>query len=255
MVAQHPRDYSNINDTMTADLNAESSAELTRRHETVLERIRKAARSAGRDPATVGLLAVNKGHSARAIDALHRLGQRDFGESYLQEALPKLDEMSGRNLNWHFIGPLQRNKCRAIATRFDWVHSLDRPDLAERLARLRPQHLPPLQICLQVKLSAEVQKSGAQPEDLPILAETVAGLPQLRLRGLMTIPEASIDPSAQRAVYARLRALLEQLRAAGHELDTLSMGMSGDLEAAILEGSTLVRIGTALFGRRFVART
>lgn len=245
----------NINDRMTTDLNIKTSDEQARRYRAVWERIRQAAVGAGRDPTEIGLLAVSKGHPVQALDALQRLGQRDFGESYLQEALPKLDALAGHNLNWHFIGPLQANKCRDIAARFDWVHSLDRPHLAERLNRLRPQHLPPLQVCLQVKLSAEPQKSGAQPEDLALLAETVAGLPRLCLRGLMTIPQASREQSEQRAAYARLRALFKHLRSAGYGLDTLSMGMSEDLEAAILEGSTLVRVGTALFGPRPAART
>jgi len=248
-----------FNDKTAANLNSSNSSDpaddLASRHRAVRERLRQAALSAGRDPGEIHLLAVSKGHPVQALDALQRLGQCDFGESYLQEALPKLDALAGRNLNWHFIGPLQANKCRDIAARFDWVHSLDRPQLAERLNRLRPQHLPPLQVCLQVKLSAEPQKSGVQPEDLALLAETVAGLPRLRLRGLMTIPQASRELSEQRAVYARLHLLFNQLRSAGHDLDTLSMGMSEDLEAAILEGSTVVRIGTALFGSRPVART
>jgi pyridoxal phosphate enzyme (YggS family) len=240
---------------MATELNSETPDEQERRYRAVRERIRQAALRAGRDPAAIGLLAVSKGHPIQSLAALQRLGQRDFGESYLQEALPKLDALAGRDLSWHFIGPLQANKCRDIAARFDWVHSLDRPQLAERLNRLRPQHLPPLHVCLQVKLSAEPQKSGVQPEDLALLAETVTGLPRLRLRGLMTIPQASHEQSEQRAAYARLRALLNQLRSEGHDLDTLSMGMSEDLEAAILEGSTLVRVGTALFGPRPAART
>ncbi|MGB3134400.1 MAG: YggS family pyridoxal phosphate-dependent enzyme [Candidatus Macondimonas sp.] len=240
---------------MTTDLNIKTSDEQARRYRAVWERIRQAAVGAGRDPTEIGLLAVSKGHPVQALDALQRLGQRDFGESYLQEALPKLDALAGHNLNWHFIGPLQANKCRDIAARFDWVHSLDRPHLAERLNRLRPQHLPPLQVCLQVKLSAEPQKSGAQPEDLALLAEIVTSLPRLRLRGLMAIPQASREQYEQRAAYARLRALFNHLRSAGHDLDTLSMGMSEDLKAAILEGSTLVRVGTALFGPRPAART
>lgn len=240
---------------MATDLNIKAPNEQTRRYRAVRERIRQAAVGAGHDPAEICLLAVSKGQPVQALDALQRLGQRDFGESHLQEALPKLNALAGHHLNWHFIGPLQTNKCRDIAARFDWVHSLDRPQLAERLNRLRPQHLPPLQICLQVKLSAEPQKSGAQPEDLALLAETVAGLPRLCLRGLMTIPQASREQSEQRAAYARLRSLFNQMRSAGHALDTLSMGMSEDLEAAILEGSTMVRIGTALFGPRPAART
>lgn len=240
---------------MATDLNLKTPDEQSRRYLAVQERIRQAALSAKRDPAEICLLAVSKGHPVRALDTLRQLEQRDFGESYLQEALPKLDALAGRHLNWHFIGPLQANKCRDIATHFDWVHSLDRPQLAERLNRLRPHHLPPLQVCLQVKLSAEPQKSGAQPEDLALLAEAVASLPRLCLRGLMTIPQASREQSEQRAAYARLRSLFNQMRKAGHALDTLSMGMSEDLEAAILEGSTMVRIGTALFGPRPAART
>lgn len=231
------------------------NVELENRYRAVHERIRQAASRAGRDPGAIHILAVSKGHPVQAIDELQRLGQHDFGESYLQEALPKLDALTSRQMNWHFIGPLQANKCRDIAARFDWVHSLDQPRLAERLNRLRPSHLPPLQICLQVKLSAEPQKSGIQPENLGALAETVASLPHLSLRGLMAIPQASGEEDKQRMAYVRLRMLFNELRNAGHDLDTLSMGMSEDMEAAILEGSTWVRIGTALFGPRPISRT
>ncbi|MFZ5532383.1 MAG: YggS family pyridoxal phosphate-dependent enzyme [Pseudomonadota bacterium] len=238
---------SGFNDQTAHGLESPPRADAYR---TVQRRLEAAADCAGRRPAEIGLLAVSKGHPATAIEELARLGQRDFGESYLQEALPKIDRLDDQRLIWHFIGPLQSNKCRDIAARFEWVHSLDRPQVADRLDRLRPAHLPPLQVCLQVKLSPEPQKSGVEPSDLLALARHVSLLPRLRLRGLMTIPQAAADPAAQRAVYARLKALFERLQQDGYPLDTLSMGMSDDLEAAILEGSTLVRVGSALFGPR-----
>ncbi len=238
---------SGFNDQSHHRLEASRRADAYR---TVVHRLEAAAKQAGRRPADILLLAVSKGQPAAAIEELSGLGQRDFGESYLQEALPKIAHLGDQRLIWHFIGPLQSNKCRDVAARFDWVHSVDRPQAADRLDRLRPAHLPPLQVCLQVKLSPETQKSGAEPDDLLTLARHVSLRPRLRLRGLMTIPEPSPDSAVQRANYARLTALFRMLRAAGHDLDTLSMGMSDDLEAAILEGSTLVRVGRALFGAR-----
>lgn len=228
------------------------SSPLARAYRTVLQRLDVAAREAGRHAADIRLLAVSKGQPAAAIEELSRLGQRDFGESYLQEALPKIDRLGDQKLIWHFIGPMQTSKCRDIAAHFDWIHSLDSAAHADRLDRRRPAHLPPLQVCLQVKLSPEPRKSGADPDQLLSLARHVSRLPRLRLRGLMTIPEASPDRTLQRAAYARLKTLFCALQAAGHDLDTLSMGMSADLEAAILEGSTLVRVGQALFGARSV---
>lgn len=214
---------------------------------TVLERIAAASRTAGRDPATVGLLAVSKTKPAAALREAAAAGLRDFGENYLQEALDKQGELADLPLVWHFIGPIQSNKTRAIAGHFDWVHSVDRLKIAQRLAEQRPAERGPLNICLQVNVSGEASKSGCHPDDLPALAAAVSQLPNLRLRGLMAIPEPTDDPAEQRAAFARLRTLSEALNLG---LDTLSMGMSQDLEAAIAEGATWVRIGTALFGAR-----
>lgn len=213
----------------------------------VAARIREAAQAAGRDPATVGLLAVSKTKPAAAVREAHAAGLRDFGENYLQEALGKQAELADLPLNWHFIGPIQSNKTRPIAEHFQWVHSVDRLKIAQRLSEQRPAGLPPLNVCLQVNVSGEASKSGCAPEDLPALAEAVKQLPNLRLRGLMAIPEPTAERAAQHAAFARLRELLLDLNLG---LDTLSMGMSDDLEAAIGEGATWVRIGTALFGAR-----
>jgi pyridoxal phosphate enzyme (YggS family) len=179
-------------------------------------------------------------------------GQRDFGENYVQEALAKIAELDElrADIRWHLIGPLQSNKSREVAERFDWVHSVDRLKLAQRLSDQRPAHLAPLQVCLQVNISGEASKSGVAPADVLALARTVAALPRLRLRGLMAIPESAPDLAAQRAPHRALRELLAWLNAEGLALDTLSIGMSGDLEAAIAEGATWVRIGTAIFGSR-----
>lgn len=214
---------------------------------TVLERIAAASRTAGRDPATVGLLAVSKTKPAAALREAAAAGLRDFGENYLQEALDKQPALADLPLVWHFIGPIQSNKTRAIACHFDWVHSVDRLKIAQRLAEQRPPERGPLNICLQVNVSGEASKSGCHPDDLPALAAAVSQLPNLRLRGLMAIPEPIEDPASQRAAFARLRTLSEALNLG---LDTLSMGMSQDLEAAIAEGATWVRVGTALFGAR-----
>jgi hypothetical protein len=217
----------------------------------VAARIREAAQAVDRDPATVGLLAVSKTQPAAAIREAAAGGIRDFGENYLQEALDKQAELSDLSLAWHFIGPIQSNKTKSIAEHFDWVHSVDRLKIAQRLSDQRPAELPPLNICLQVNVSGEASKSGCSPEELLPLAQAVATLPQLRLRGLMCIPAPSEDPAEQRAAFARLRALRDQLPL---PLDTLSIGMSQDLEAAIAEGATWVRIGTALFGARDYGR-
>lgn len=214
---------------------------------TVLERIAAASRTAGRDPATVGLLAVSKTKPAAALREAAAAGLRDFGENYLQEALDKQPALVDLPLVWHFIGPIQSNKTRAIASHFDWVHSVDRLKIAQRLAEQRPPERGPLNICLQVNVSGEASKSGCHPDELPALATAVSQLPNLRLRGLMAIPEATEDPASQRAAFARLRTMSETLNL---NLDTLSMGMSQDLEAAIAEGATWVRVGTALFGAR-----
>lgn len=211
------------------------------------KRIDSAARAVGRDPASVQLLAVSKTKPASAIREIHAAGVRDVGENYLQEALNKQGELRDLPLIWHFIGPIQSNKTKAIAEHFDWVHSVDRLKIAQRLSEQRPAGLPALNICLQVNVSGEASKSGCAPADLPALANAVAALPNLRLRGLMAIPEPTDDRAEQEAAFASLRQLQEQL---GLGLDTLSMGMSHDLEAAIAQGATWVRIGTALFGAR-----
>ena len=215
-------------------------------------RIREAAQASQRDCATVGLLAVSKTKPAAAIRQAFAAGVRDFGENYLQEALEKQLELGDLPLIWHFIGPIQSNKTKAIAEHFAWVHSVDRLKIAQRLSDQRPAHLPALNICLQVNVSGEPSKSGCNPDELPALAQAVTQLPNLRLRGLMTIPEPTDDPSEQRAAFARLRELQQGLNL---DLDTLSMGMSHDLEAAIAEGATWVRIGTALFGARDYSTT
>lgn len=210
-------------------------------------RIRRAAEAVQRDSQGISLLAVSKTKPAAALREAYAAGQRDFGENYLQEALDKQRELADLPLTWHFIGPIQSNKTKPIAEHFAWVHSVDRLKIAERLSAQRPAGLPPLNICLQVNVSGEDSKSGCAAAELPALAAAVAALPNLRLRGLMAIPEPSDDPAVQRDAFARLRTLGEELDL---PLDTLSMGMSHDLEAAIAEGATWVRIGTALFGAR-----
>ena len=209
------------------------------------ERIRAAAQASGRDLDHIGLLAVSKTKPAAAVREAYAAGIRDFGENYLQEALEKQTELSELPLIWHFIGPIQSNKTKPIAEHFAWVHSVDRLKIAQRLSEQRPTGLPSLNICLQVNVSAEDSKSGCAPAELAALAQAVSQLPNLRLRGLMAIPEPTDDVAAQRAAFARLRELRDGLPL---PLDTLSMGMSHDLDAAIAEGATWVRIGTALFG-------
>ncbi|MFL9814169.1 YggS family pyridoxal phosphate-dependent enzyme [Stutzerimonas sp. VN223-3] len=213
----------------------------------VTARIREAAQAVARDPDEVRLLAVSKTQSADAIRQACDAGVHDFGENYLQEALEKQADLSNLPLVWHFIGPIQSNKTKSIAEHFDWVHSVDRLKIAQRLSDQRPAELPALNICLQVNVSGEASKSGCEPQDVPVLARAIAMLPRLRLRGLMAIPEPTEDLAEQRAAFARLGQLQSEL---GLGLDTLSMGMSQDLEAAIAEGATWVRIGTALFGAR-----
>ncbi|KFX70610.1 hypothetical protein TMS3_0101320 [Pseudomonas taeanensis MS-3] len=215
------------------------------------ERIREAAQASQRDYAAIGLLAVSKTKPAAAVRQAHAAGLTDFGENYLQEALDKQAELSDLPLSWHFIGPIQSNKTRPIAEHFAWVHSVDRLKVAERLSAQRPAQLPPLNICLQVNVSGEASKSGCTPQQLPALAQAVSQLPNLKLRGLMTIPQPTDDLATQHAAFARLRQLQDSLNL---DLDTLSMGMSHDLEAAIAEGATWVRIGTALFGARDYAQ-
>ena len=214
---------------------------------TLAERIHNAAQAAQRDPASVGLLAVSKTKPASDLGEAHAAGLRDFGENYLQEALGKQAQLSDLPLIWHFIGPIQSNKTRAIAENFAWVHSVDRLKIAQRLSEQRPAELPPLNICIQVNVSGEASKSGCTPEDLPALAHAISALPNLRLRGLMAIPEPTEDSDEQNAAFAAVRDLQHNLNL---PLDTLSMGMSHDLEAAIAQGATWVRIGTALFGAR-----
>lgn len=224
--------------------------DVARNLEAVRERIRDAAEKAGRDPEAVRLLAVSKTQAPEALAAAWEAGQRDFGENYLQEALPKIAALADCSLTWHFIGNLQSNKTREAAERFDWVHTVDRESIAKRLSDQRPEGLPPLHVCLQVNVSGEGSKGGVAPERLPALADAVAGLPRLKLRGLMAIPAPERGLAAQREPHRRLRELLEELNRRGHLMDTLSMGMSDDLEAAVMEGATLVRIGTAIFGPR-----
>lgn len=219
---------------------------------TLEQRIRVAAQAAQRGADSVGLLAVSKTKPAEALREAYDAGLRHFGENYLQEALGKQQQLSDLPLHWHFIGPIQSNKTRSIAEQFDWVHSVDRLKIAQRLSEQRPEHLAPLNICIQINVSGEASKSGCTPEDLPALAAAIASLPRLKLRGLMAIPEPTDDVAAQHAAFARVRILQEQLPQA---LDTLSMGMSHDLEAAISEGATWVRIGTALFGARDYSQT
>jgi hypothetical protein len=223
----------------------------------VRERIDAVARAALRDPQSVHLLAVSKTFGADAVLEAATVGQRAFGENYLQEALDKIAAVRaaqpGLLLEWHFIGPIQSNKTRPIAENFDWVHSVEREKIARRLSEQRPAHLPPLNVCLQVNISGEASKSGVAPDEVAALAREVAGMPNLKLRGLMAIPEPEEDIERQRAPLRKMRELFASLQAQGLALDTLSMGMSSDLEAAVAEGATIVRIGTAIFGQRHYA--
>ena len=216
--------------------------------------IAQAASDARRPADSVTLLAVSKTFGADAVLAAAAAGQTAFGENYLQEALDKIAAvrlaLPQASLAWHFIGPIQSNKTRPIAEHFDWVHTVEREKIAARLSEQRPEGMPDINICLQVNISGEASKSGVAPDDLPALAHAVAKLPRLRLRGLMAIPEPQSEPALQRAAFAQLRELYEQLRAEGLPLDTLSMGMSADLQAAVLEGATIVRVGSAIFGAR-----
>lgn len=217
----------------------------------VRNRIAQAARAAGRPTDSISLLAVSKTKPLADVLAAAAAGQTDFGENYVQEGVDKLLASAGGNsLTWHFIGPLQSNKTRLVAEHFDWVHSVDRLKIAERLSAQRPVTLPPLNVCVQVNVSGEASKSGCAPAEAGALCAAVARLPGLRLRGLMAIPEPTDDVAAQRLPFRQLRGIFEQLQRTGLALDTLSMGMSHDLEAAIAEGATLVRIGTAIFGER-----
>jgi pyridoxal phosphate enzyme (YggS family) len=216
----------------------------------VKARIATAAKQCGRNPDSVELLAVSKTFAADAIRSAHAAGQRAFGENYVQEAVDKITALHGLGLAWHFIGPIQSNKTRQIAAHFDWVHSIDRLKIAERLSAARPANLAPLQVCIQVNIGDENSKSGVAPAHALELARGVAALPRLKLRGMMAIPPASDDPAVQRGYFAQLRTLRDEFAGRGLALDTLSMGMSADLEAAIVEGATIVRVGTAIFGAR-----
>jgi pyridoxal phosphate enzyme (YggS family) len=209
-----------------------------------------AATAAGRMRGDVQLLAVSKTFPPDAVRAAHAAGQVAFGENYLQESLDKMAALQDLDLEWHFVGPIQSNKTRPIAGHFDWVHTVDRLKIAQRLSEQRDPARGPLNICLQVNISGEDSKSGATPAELPELARAVSALPNVRLRGLMAIPEPESDPERQRAPFRAVRALFEQLNADGLDMDTLSMGMSGDMRAAIAEGATIVRIGSAIFGNR-----
>ena len=223
---------------------------IEKRLQAVKFRIATAAAASGRNPRDIVLVAVSKTFPAADVRAAHAAGQVDFGESYAQEALDKQPALADLPITWHFIGPLQSNKTRAVAGHFAWVHSVDRLKIAERLSDQRPAGLPPLQVCLQVNVSGEATKSGVAPGEAGALARAVGRLPHLRLRGLMAIPEPTDDPLLQRTRFDALRALRDALARDGLDLDTLSMGMSDDLEAAIAAGSTMVRVGTAIFGAR-----
>lgn len=228
-------------------------ASISANWQAVKARIATAAQAAGRAPEAVTLLAVSKTFGADAVSACHAAGQRAFGENYVQEALDKmatLAPMPANDIEWHMIGPIQSNKTRPIAEQFQWVHSVERGKIAQRLNDARPAHLPPLNVCVEVNVSGEHSKSGVAPGAEIALAALIATLPRLKLRGLMAIPEPTTDIALRRRRFALLRTLQEQLIARGYALDTLSMGMSDDLEDAIAEGATMVRVGTAIFGAR-----
>jgi pyridoxal phosphate enzyme (YggS family) len=217
---------------------------------TTLDTISEACRAAGRSVDSVTLLAVSKGQSAAAIDAAAGAGAEHFGENFLQEALPKMQALTGRELTWHFIGKLQANKTRPVAENFQWVHGVDRLKIAERLSAQRPFHAPPLNVCLQLNVGGEESKGGVPAIGMPALARAVRELPGLKLRGLMCMPPAEVEPDRQRAWFREARQLFDYLNEHGLGLDTLSMGTSADFPAAISEGATIVRIGTAIFGPR-----
>ena len=217
----------------------------------VTARIQDAARATGRNPNSVRLIAVSKTQPTMAIKQAYACGQRDFGENYVQEALEKQSELTDvPDLVWHFIGPIQSNKTRAIAENFAWTHSIDREKIAQRLNAQRPIDLPPMQVCLQVNIDDETTKAGVSLSELPALAKAISAMPRLQLRGLMAVPAANNNVDQQHQAFAKLRNALLELQAHGYKVDTLSMGMSGDLEAAIAEGATMVRVGTDIFGAR-----
>lgn len=219
------------------------------------QQINQAAQLAHRLPEEVTLLAVSKTRTADELRILYQEGQRHFGENYLQESLDKIAALTDLEINWHFIGPIQSNKTRAIAEHFDWVQSVDRFKIAKRLSEQRPPALPPLNICLQINISLETSKSGCLPNEAEALLNQIAALPHITVRGLMAIPEATDDVIKQRTSLAQMHALFSTLQKQHPKMDTLSMGMSSDMQIAIQEGATMVRIGTALFGPRFYAKT
>ncbi len=237
---------------LIAPQNSPVVAALTANLGALQQEIAAAARASNRSEDSVTLVAVCKGQSAAAVRAAARLGLRDFGESYLQEALPKIEQLRDLPLRWHYIGRIQANKTRSIAAHFGWVHGIDRLQIAERLSAQRPHYAPPLEACIQVNIEREQAKAGVDPDEAAALARAVAELPRLCLRGLMCILPEGRGLEADRRSFGALAALLARLNAGGLALDSLSMGMSGDFRAAILEGATLVRIGTALFGPRQV---
>ena len=227
-----------------------TTANLQSNYKTVIEQIRAMEASAGRPCESVNLVAVSKLHPVESIRKMALLGQRAFGENFVQEAKTKQEALTDLNLEWHFIGHIQSNKTKEIANSFSWVHSVDRLKIARRLANQRSSDMPPLNICIQVNLQAEQTKSGASAAEIGNLAEEISAFENVSVRGLMIIPQPEPDPMKQRAVFAELRQLLETINERGYAMDTLSMGMTADMEAAIAEGSTHVRIGTALFGPR-----
>ena len=222
----------------------------------LLQRLSRIAENCGRQAGDIQVLAASKTQNHQIIEAAYNAGLRAFGENYLQEALEKMEQLTHLDIDWHFIGPIQANKTRSIAERFCWVHSVDRLKIAQRLSSQRPAHLPPLNVCLQVNIDEESSKSGMTAAEAKSIAPLVARLPNLKLRGLMAIPRAETTPEKQRLPFFRLRQLLDTLETLSPELaemDTLSMGMSADMEAAIAEGSTIIRVGTAIFGQRKTA--
>ncbi|MEY3017434.1 MAG: hypothetical protein RL336_569 [Pseudomonadota bacterium] len=226
-------------------------SDLAQNYRRVLERIRQAEREANRAPDTVGLLAVSKTKPLSMVEAVYQLGQRDFGENYLQDAMEKISACRHTDIRWHFIGQIQSNKTRPIAESFDWVHSVDRAKIARRLAEQRPANKPPLQVCIQINVNAEASKGGVDDlDEVLALAAAVAEQPRLALRGVMAIPEHSDDEAVQRKNFRAVKRIFDEVQQAFPSCDTLSMGMSGDLEAAIFEGTSMVRIGTDIFGAR-----
>jgi hypothetical protein len=223
---------------------------ITANLQAVKRRIESAACAAGRPPESVALVAVSKTFASAAVREAAAAGQRDFGENYVQEGVEKIHALADLALVWHYIGPIQSNKTRAIAEHFDWVHSIERAKIAARLSQARDPARSDLQVCIQVNVSGEATKSGVAPEEVAPLATQVSELPRLKLRGLMTVPEPTPDAQLQRRRFAQLRELRDRLNREGFAMDTLSMGMSADLEAAIAEGATMVRVGTAIFGER-----